>query len=743
MADPQFIHHGRPRTEGMKSAAGLRLLWPLILFCLFVPAIFASPAAAEKFRVPLHKLAPAKNVTLKCTSAEYSLKIPIPDRWQVSEAVLAFSYINSVGLLADRSRMTVKVNGYPITQIPLNPLAPEGFIKLSLPALLLEPGYNDLSFNVSQHYTNKCESPCADDLWTVLNLDQAYLEIEYQLREVPLKLSSIASFLFDPRISPEGRVHIVMPDAGLEAISLASIAASGTARRFDYRNVVFSVSNDIVPGLDNILVGNKEFVRKLLLGKGIALGEIKSPILKIMHLPLPATDEDGAVPGKDPRHALLVITGENNEHVRLAAETFAIMSTTFPDTTEMSPLAMTMPDIPMYGGRLVILQDKKYPFKTLNFPTQTFKGLNPTPAEIVFRLPADFLIKPNLYADISLHFAYGAAIRADSALNVSLNGKLVRAIQLNDVKGALIEGYKMNIPTHMFKPGTNFLRFEPVLTPLEGKDCEFFQTDNLFLTILDNSTLYFPPMPHLTEMPRVELFMLNGFPFTRWPDAHDSMVYLSSRDANTISAALNLIGVITQKNGYPLLGLKYTFTPPVRYNGELMIIGDVNTLPESLKKIGPMKLTKRTTVPYPVVRSWGDEASLAFSDQISGLSPGRGVVMEFQSPDMEGRTVLMFTAVSSKDLLDMTHALMEPAVQAKCEGNLVLVELTPPDYKIVSMSLGEKYFAGKSGKISKLDMYLYRYPWLYYVALAVVVLVLSGAIFFFLLRYRKRRIRGE
>ena len=64
-------------------------------------------------------------------------------------------------------------------------------------------------------------------------------------------------------------------------------------------------------------------------------------------------------------------------------------------------------------------------------------------------------------------------------------------------------------------------------------------------------------------------------------------------------------------------------------------------------------------------------------------------------------------------------------------------------YKIVSMSLGEKYFAGKSGKISKLDMYLYRYPWLYYVALAVVVLVLSGAIFFFLLRYRKRRIRGE
>jgi len=49
------------------------------------------------------------------------------------------------------------------------------------------------------------------------------------------------------------------------------------------------------------------------------------------------------------------------------------------------------------------------------------------------------------------------------------------------------------------------------------KLCDAVRTDGLFATIYENSTLVFPNMPHFVELPKIELFGLNGFPFTRWP----------------------------------------------------------------------------------------------------------------------------------------------------------------------------------------------------------------------------------
>jgi hypothetical protein len=295
----------------------------------------------------------------------------------------------------------------------------------------------------------------------------------------------------------------------------------------------------------------------------------------------------------------------------------------------------------------------------------------------------------------------------------------------------------------MFKPGDNVLRFEPVLTPHTGKACDFIQDANLFLTIFENSTLSFPAMPHLTDLPRIELLMLSGFPFTRWPDGHESMIYLTNTDLPTINSALNLIGMMTQKNGYPLIEMKVTYTDPERFDGELLVLGDVNTIPETYKKAAPLTLTKENTVPHPVIRSWKDEVTMAYSQQISEFRPGKGVLMEFLSPFTEGRTVLLATAATSDDLQALSRALLEPAVQAKSEGGLVLIDLSPPDYSVSSLQVGKRYFSGKTGKVSLIDRYLFFYPWLYYAALATVIIGLGLVLFFILNRYRARRLKGR
>ncbi|MDO8805254.1 MAG: cellulose biosynthesis cyclic di-GMP-binding regulatory protein BcsB [Elusimicrobiota bacterium] len=692
-------------------------------------------------RMPLSKLTMARRVDLKCTAGQYGISIPVPARWKVRRAKLSFGYVNSSALLADNSRLITKLNGDAVSQVKLNPMAPEGFLTVNLPAALFREGYNDLEFVVNQHYTLGCEFPCQPELWTTLRLDSAdaILEIEYTLKEVPLKLSAITNYIFDPRVTPRGEVNIVMPDGNPETVALASILASGAAMKFDYRNVVFSISRNIVPGTDNILVGDSDFAEKTIHSKAFSAKDVKGPVLKILPLPL-AGQEAGL---SDPYHALIVVSGLNKDHLKLAAETFAVMSAPFPETSEMTVKGLVMPDIPLYGGKGVIKADTKYTFKALNFPSRTFTGLNPSGAEIAFRLPADFLIKQNLYAKLSLYYSYGAANRSDSVLNVMLNGQLLRGINLDDLRGGLVEGYKLDIPTYLFKPGNNILRFEPVLSPLIGKNCEYFQTQNLFVTIMDVSTLEFPPMPHYVEMPRLELFMLNGFPVTRWPDGHGSTIYLTNSSRETIETALNLVGIVTQKNGHPLLEVQYTATPPEKFNGELVIIGDIDSIPAKLKEMSPLALTKEISFPYPVVQGWADKSQYAFSKQISGLSPGTGALMEFQSPYADGRTIILLAATSPKELLALSLALMKPGVQANIKGDLVLMGLDDPEKNIIAVDIGKKYFAGKAGFLSWLDVYLYSHPWVYNVLLGLVIIALSLSIFYYLNRYRKKRIMAH
>jgi hypothetical protein len=697
-------------------------------------------AHAEVVSLPLYKLVPVKTLDLRCMSAEAGISIPVPNRWKINKATLVFNYVNSAALLENRSKLTVRFNNYPISQINLNPAAPEGTVKLAIPPFLLQPGYNNLSFSVSQHYTTDCEEFCASELWTTLKLDQASIELDYSLNDVPVRLSAISDFLFDSKISAKNEVNIILPDSTAETVTIAGIVASGIAKRFDYRKVSFTTSTTIRPGYDNILMGTKQFVQSFLKALGSQVPDIPGPYLKIMPLPKGGTESPGA--SVDPAHALIVLSGQGSDQVKLAAETFAIISASVPNSDEMIATSFSLPDIPMYGGKLIVSPNKKYTFKELNIGTFTMKGGNPSPRELVFRLPADFLIKPNLYADFMLNFSYGAASRSDSVLNIIINGKQARSIQLDNVKGALIEGYKLRIPTFMFKPGDNVIRFEGVLIPLFSKKCDSLQFENLYLTVYDNSTMMFPDMPHFAELPKLELFMLNGFPITRWPDGNGTRVFLATRDTNTINSALNLVGMLTQKNGYPLFELKFTYTDPKKFDGELIVMGDMQSIPESYVMAAPLRVSRAKTVPYPISRSWSNENTLAFSSQISDFRPGKGAIMEFMSPFSAGRSVVLLTAVSTQELLALSDALGEPAVQTQCAGSLNLIDLTPPDYAVFSQDIGKKYVSGKTGKASLVERYLYFYPWLYYLVTVLVIVVLCLILFYLLKKYRDRRLKG-
>lgn len=704
----------------------------LFLVCL------VSFAHAESIRIPLSKLSPYANIDLRCTNGGHSISIPIPDRWQVQRAVLGLRFTASTNLIGDISQLIIRMNGQPIAQTRLNPLAPNEELSLNIPLGLLKADYNTLSFQVSQHYSRtKCEDVCAPDLWTNINLADSVLALDYNLKPLPLQLGAVANLLFDPKIYPEAKVNIVTEQVTPEMATLVGIASSGIARRFDYRKVSFTVSDHIKPGVDNIVIGSPVYVNRLLPQPGTPLiGAIKGGVLKIVH----GRDVQGKA---DPFHAIIAAIGESADAMRIAVETLANLSLPYPGSDVLEAFSFKLPEIAMYGGRQILSSDKVFDFKTLNFPTYSWQGFNSPSNSVTFRLPADFMIKQNQFAKLSLNFAYGAGLRQDSALNLLVNDKPLRAIHLDQPAGNYHENYQIEIPTYVFKPGANTISFAPVLnTPRDM--CDAPQRDGTFLTLYENSSLYFPPMPHYVEMPKLELFALNGFPVTRWPDGYETLVYVPKGNREALQTALNLMGLITQRNGFPLLGTRIVFDEPKDWNGEIIVVGRTADLPEDLMKGAPLKALGDGKVPYPVVRSWDSELTLALSQQVSSAGKGVGALMQFESPYRLGRSVILVTAGGDEDIATMGQALLDPAVQGAAQGDLMLVDLSKaPEYKATSLRVGERYSTGNKGEITRFEAYLYAHPRIFYGVLFGSILALAAVAFVSLRNYRRKRSRNK
>ncbi len=708
----------------------IRLLNAVLIFVVFI----SSDVWAKQISIPLHKITEVKNVELKCIDSRQKIIIPIPDRWDIKGATINVDYIHSMDIKGEMSSLIVKLNGYPLSQKRLDPGNPSGTLSISIPGLLLEPGYNDLIFQVVQHYTMECEHPCSPNLWTSLKLDEAFMQIEYDLKPVPLLLSKIPDFIFSSRLFPEWNINIVSEDLSDEMLSLSGIIASGIARKFDPVPVNFSMSQEIIPGVDNVMVGKADFVQAMI---GAAIeknGELNVPLLKLMHLP--------SGKGKfDRMHALLVLVADDIAGLQAVAETVADIATPYPAMAEMIPVKSELPEVSYYSGHFVLTPDVTYEFKNLDFYTHTFRGLNPKPREIIFRLPADFNIKPNHYSDLTLNYSYSAGMRSDAAVNIMLNNNFVRAINLDNPGGAMIEGYKVSIPTYLFKSGENRLSFEPALPP-NINDCDFFLTENLFLTIFDNSSFKFPSMPSFIELPNIEFFMLDGFPVTRWPDGRDALIYIPSPDYNTAASAMNIIGLMTREKGFPITKLEISVNKPADPDIEIIVLGDVNSIPEELKKGTLLNPSKNSSLVNATRAVWQLDGHMDVNKDILDSSDRRGALTQFQSPYKMGRSVMLFTALTTGDLYLMTQALLDPLIQREIKGDFVLIDMPQSGYKVSSMKIGERYFTARYGKISTVDYYLYTYPYLYYIVVILMILILSFTVFFAMKKHIGKRLKN-
>jgi hypothetical protein len=735
---------------------------------LFFGALALPSQAQElvKLKIPLTKLAPVQTTKLQGGFAGHGVKIPIPERWQIEKATLHFSYVNSTALLPRNSRLIVLLNGRALAQVTLQPQSPVGDVVVFLPPRLLKPGYQDLEFNVIQHYTLDCEDPSAPEMWTILELDKSYVEFEYRLKPVPLRLKAVSDFLFDSRLSGENRVHLVIGELSTETAELAGLVASGLAVRFDYRPVVFSVSQTLQPGMDNVLIGGAKLVKGVLGGRS---PEVRGSFLSLMPLPV-KEGAGGRRGGSDPGHALIVVSGEKFEQVRDAARTLASVSFPYPGTPSMEVKEIRFPPAEESQGKALLAPGEKYAFETLGFETTTFRGVRAGSRSVEVRIPSHFKAKSNDFFWASLHMAYGSGMRKDSVLNVFFNDKYISSIYLENPRGGIFRNYQVPIPAYQMRRGRNLLTFSPALTPLITGRCEYIQTENLLLTIFGDSSLQMPPMASWVDLPRMELFFEDGFPFTRWPDERETVIFLAEKSLDTLSAALNLLAIASQKIGYPAFGARFTFEPPKDPNREILAVGPVPQIPPDLLKAAPVRFSRDGSISYPQLKKQDPESKgedswirgllsrfisppaaertfaapwAAFSRQVSGLGAERAVLSQFQSPYKIGRSVVLLSAPSSQEVFRGAVMMWEPVVQGRIAGDLAILELASPELQVASAEMGSKYYVGEGRAVSRLSSLLYTYPWLFLGLLLVAFIVLAYAIHHLLRKQRRKRVGHE
>jgi len=876
------------------------------LLLLFILTVGSSIAGAETARMPLEKFLGKKVFNMKCTESNFSIYVPIPDRWKVKRATLNFKYINSPTLLSEASMLGVRINNKTVWKKALDPKEPEHSTEVELPVDILGHKYNDINFFIGQHFTLKCESPCDPNLWTDLDFSNAYLTVEYDLLPVPLLLSKAHNFLFDSKTFKSGHVNILLPNGDASAsdviLTTATVLASGIAKRFDYVPVTFSVSNEIKPGMDNILIGRTDEVRRFL-PEGVPT-DIKGPSVKIARLPLERmkymdminslplfnempeetnssiknkevrkaladwlaswsnediksydnfysskfissngrskkqyikrkkmlfreigvpvisisnisvsmrgneaqavflqdyksltlsgkkwkkykskdwkalllVKEDGRLKilseqtsrkkpptlfskkvqekikknisakiesdGKaeeensDPYHALIILSGTTDEDVKLATEAFVSLTFPYPGVPEMEVLGFKMEDIKTYTGKSMIETGKPTKFRKLNFNTKTFLGLLPAPKTLHFSLPPDFDIKSNQYAKLNLNFVYSGGLRADSDLNILVNGVFATTISFDNPDGATLEDYKISIPTYLFRPGKNKISFKPVMIP-DTDECQPVLPASLFITIYDNSKLLFPKMPHFVKMPNINLFMLNGYPFTIWPDGLNTLILLSDKNNPALEVAMNIVGVMTQNNGFPLFSIDVRKTMPDKWDGNIMMFGTIGSLIDEVSGNASLGLKKVAKIPYPFSKNPRSE-SLAHIQQISGIGVDRGAILEFKSPYGINKTAIVFSAEKESDLAKLGVAITDGVVQRSAEKDFVIVDFSKPDYQINSLATEQPYYVGADSVIQRLTLYFYTNRNGFYIVVGILLLMIIMAT---IMMYRNILIR--
>jgi cellulose synthase operon protein B len=744
----------------------------LLALIIFVSSAFADEQKLSKTWPLNHFMSENQQVTLKNVSGSYNFSFPISERINPLSAELNLAITNSNLLHERRAQLAIYINNYIVGQIKLNPVNNVVQAKFVIDKEYLRPGYNQLTLKVAQHYTEtQCEDWSAPELWTAINSEKSTLTLNYENRPINANLSELNSLINDKLDSyslsilrPEGEVtddylywgaliaqgvqlrlkYVPMKLDEQKLEPYQATTAAGPAKPQDPAKTTssrFNINPDQLKH-DAILIGTRTQLEQRI------PAEISQSISGAY---LGIFEQD-----HNKKNFILVISGNNNDEVKKAVQAFALLTSTFPDAQQTVIDKTIFPENTVVFPHKSIIPDHTYQFSQLGFANKILDSYNPE-TQLDIRIPADLYGTEEKMVQVNLNLAYGAGMRKDSVINISLNGLFNHAIQLKESEGAHYRNYQILIPLRSFSAGQNVLKFSSVLTPSEYGQCAFVQRDNLIVSIYEDSTITFPEVGRGVSLPDLQLLERTSFPLIKNGSGNETVFKVLDDSSDSVATTWHLIAKLASYFETPAFDLNIT-QGKVPENKNVVLVGKLSKNNEYLLEGSPVQLGELNRFPYQFKEQhlkkeepfweWLDrvvtdknppplstdikEESVPIV-QTAGLGE-KFLMMSYPSTTSKGNVVVALLSQKDNALYSGVNTLFSSSLWSQLKGSIFSWD---SQEKFYWQQEGESFLTGQGNTRLSMIMYFSKHPWQWLILIITILVLIAWLIHMLLFKHKK------
>lgn len=412
-----------------------------------------------------------------------------------------------------------------------------------------------------------------------------------------------------------------------------------------------------------------------------------------------------------------------------------------------------------YTSKNFLPIDEKIYFKELGFESTLLQGWYPPKVEMNFNVYPDNHFTKNEKIKLSLHYVFPPVIHGDSVLNIFLNDKFAKQI---DIKGNAddneftMEGYnlidwdaRVEMPAYLIGKGYNSLVLGFSLVPDKKNECEVFNMENLVATVLDDSYFVIPTGKKWIEMPYLELIPDAAYPYAIYPDLQDTTFLLTNNDAETIAASMNFLFYLTQKLGsYPYYLNVSTSLGEVEKEHNIVAFGTIyDGLMSELSVDAPMQISENAlSVNHPFIKKFVEHKLIIdesrnekyhYTDELNEKKLlDKNVILQVTRSAYDGdKTIVIAAAQDSTSLEQGVYSMFRSANRNKISGDLFIYDYTTQKGK--AYNIKEKYILSQLNYLDTMALLISQNPFLYLLMMIMMILFMTYILRIVLKRFRK------
>jgi cellulose synthase (UDP-forming) len=503
----------------------------------------------------LGEIAGQRATALQGPGASLNFHFGVPVTKIISEASLVLRYAAPL-LEPGDGRLELLLNGSRIGSVALAP-GTGVEVDVPLPTDLLTTD-NTLSLRLE----GRCAAcPKASAPWVTidpgsrLGIGGTRLPLANDLSLLPLPF-------FDASSRRAWRLPVVFSaPPELDEIRAAAVVASWFGVASDVRGVRFPVMIDALPE-----------------GHALVIARRGSALASMLSLPpTPATLVAIRDNPRDPYGKLLIVVADRPAELLEAARALVTLDLSRLQADVLPGQDVRVPDRGAYAAPRWLQNARPAPIG-LYTTADRLKLVGSGSIDVFFRLPPDLFLPIRQSIPLVLQFAYaGVPEGSRAALHVRLNAEDVDTIRLEPSLGPVQREEIVRLPTGRLRPYANALTVD-VDFGRYGAPSGVTQ----YAAIDRESAIDLRGVPHWVALPKLELFVDAGYPFTAWPDLSRTAIVLSNAPTPIeYEVLLNMVAFFSAQTGSPATAISIANAADVETvrDKDLVLLGTPSTQP--------------------------------------------------------------------------------------------------------------------------------------------------------------------